>query len=177
MTVKTISQTDAGTVLEINGEYRVRVRHRDGISWVYVSMARTRTISDEASTDLEQVARRRGALVRVEPMIDGSMVVVHDDRWSDVLDELSQRRRWPGQAEELSIDSAHDAVLRRLRANGGELPWDEAVSETMEAESFPLGYRGRDAIQALLAAQVLEKTPHPGAPRLRIRYRATPSAG
>ncbi|MBK9034954.1 MAG: hypothetical protein IPL61_27440 [Myxococcales bacterium] len=165
MTIRSICRSGASTVHEINGEFRVRVTPGDDGHLVAVSMARTRRVGEAAAARLEQVARQRGALVRIEPIIDGAMLVAHDHLWQAVLDEVAEQRLWSGTAEELSIEGAHRAICERLEDAGGELPWDEVVPETMEAECFPLGYRGRDAIKALLANGTLEQDRKSAVPR------------
>jgi hypothetical protein len=69
----------------------------------------------------------------------------------------------------LTEEGARRAVLARIAAVGGSVAWEDACPPDLVAAAFPLGYRGRDAISALVASGALVAIRERGQPpRLQL---------
>ncbi len=126
--------------VEIDGEYVLLIEYvRAGVS-VSVARARRRECLARANALIEEHARARDSLVAIEPVIAG-----------------------------LTENGARRALLARIAAVGGSVAWEDACTADLEAAELLLGYRGRDAIVALIEGGALVAVREPGQPpRLQL---------
>ncbi len=156
-------------LVEVNGEYALRIEHVGAGARVYVAMARRPELLGRVNAQIEEQARARGGLVAIEPIIDNLRFVVADEALAGLLEALRDIRFGDRDCAALTEDGARRALLARIAAVGGSVLWENACTSDLEAAAFPLGYRGRDAIAALIECGALVAVrEHGQPPRLRL---------
>jgi hypothetical protein len=103
------------------------------------------------NAQIEEQARARGGLVAIEPIIDNLRFVVADEALAGLL-EAARHPLGDRDCAALTEDGARRALLARIAAVGGSLVGETRARRTSRQAAFPLGYRGRDAIAALIGA-------------------------
>ena len=136
--------------VEINGEYVLRVVSAEAGARVSVAKVRRREFLAPANALIEAQARARGDLLAIEPIIDNVRYLVSDDALGGLIDALRAVRFGDRNYAAVTEDSARRAVLARIAAAGGSIAWEDACPTDLEATEFPLNYRCRDAIAALI---------------------------
>lgn len=122
------------------------------------------------------MAARRGSRAsgavprrRIEPIIDNVRFVVAEEALDGLLEALRAVRFGDRDCAVLTEEGARRALLARIAAAGGIVAWEDACPADLEAAEFPLGYRGRDAIAALIECGALAAVRERGqSPRLRL---------
>jgi hypothetical protein len=155
--------------VEINGEYVLRVEPVAAGARVSVAKARCREFLLSANALIEEQARARGGLQAIEPIIDNVRFVVTAGVLAGLMEALRAVRFGARDYASLTEEGARRAVLARIAAVGGSVAWEDACPPDLVAAAFPLGYRGRDAISALVASGALVAIRERGQPpRLQL---------
>jgi len=161
--------------VDVNGEYLLRIEPVGAGVRLSVAKVRRHAFLARANALIEAAARARGGLLAIEPIIDNVRYLVAETSVDAVVAAPRAVRFGDRDYAALTEDSACLAVLARIAALGGSVAWAEACPAELEAAEFPLCYRGRDAIAALIERQALLADRARGrAPRLRLAARGAP---
>lgn len=162
-----------GTSWDLNGELVVRTEPLDGEVMVAVVAVRDPRWQEAAHELLRATARNRGILRRVGGTIDGAHVVVEPGPVDALIAAVAQHRFASRDYAALTELDAQRAILRHIADAGGSLRWDLVPIDQLEIEHFPLGYRFRDAMDALQKTGAFDIVRTKGAPpTLRLNARS-----
>src|SRR4051812_38764454 len=96
MTVRLVREYEAAgietRVWELNGAMQVSADVIGDLHRLGISAVRRREWKDRAASLLEDAARSKGVLLRVEKTIDGDLVLVHGDAVASVLETVAGQR-------------------------------------------------------------------------------------